>query len=829
MSAFLCDVSPVSGPSLRLARAALSLALAGFAAGAPLFANAAEPASRANDAAGRAVYDIAAGDLTRVLTDYAAAAGVALSFDAGLTRGRSSPGLHGRYTLDQGFAAILSGSALHAMQQGPGVYTLRAQPAGTPPVAVMPEVQVMAQDGDPWGPVSGYIAQDSVTATKTDAPLLETPQSVSVVTRQQMDDQGAQTVSQALRYTAGVVPEARPGRYDYPNIRGFGTPGGADANFVGLMDGLRLPRGVYYIAPSIDPYMLERVEVLRGPASVLYGSMSPGGAVNLLSKRPVFDPQYELDLQYGSFDRKQAAFDFSGPVDETKTLAYRLTGLTRDASTQVDYTKDQRTSISPSLTWQPDADTRFTLLANYQHDPTAGAFNYLPALGTVNATGWGRLRTGFFDGDPDFDRSKRKQYSVGYEFEHRFNRTWTVRQNLRYMHAGYTYKSVYETGWENPEDPVVLTRATIATREAFDNIAVDNQLQATFDTGAWKHTALLGADYRHNYATATMGYGAAPSLNVLAPVYGQDIVTPPDATRTRQYLDQFGVYLQDRIRWGRWAFLAGVRNDWVDNRNTATTVDTGVTVRQPQSDDAFTYRVGATYLFDNGLAPYASYSTSFEPVTGTDFSGNPFKPTKGRQIEAGLKYQPDGLKSFFTASVFQITQTNVKTPDPDPEHLFASVQTGEIRSRGVELEAHAALTRDLDAIVAYTWLNAVNTKSNSAQDKWPFAVPRNVASAWLDYRLPANVLPGVSLGAGVRYVGSSFGNEQNTFKVSSYTLVDAAIRYDLGKLNARFSGADIAVNASNLFDRRFVASCWSDTSCFYGPRRSVVANLRLRW
>ncbi len=212
------------------------------------------------------------------------------------------------------------------------------------------------------------------------------------------------------------------------------------------MDGLRLPKGVYYIAPSIDPYMLERVEVLRGPASVLYGSMSPGGAVNLLSKRPVFEPQYELDLQYGSFDNKQAAFDF--PVQSTRRgrMAYRLSGLTRDAHTQIDYAKDQHASISPALTWQPNADTRFTLLANYQHDPTAGAFNYLPALGTVKAAPWGRLRTSFFDGDPDFNRSERKQYSIGYELEHRINRTWMVRQNLRYMHADYTYKSVYEAG-----------------------------------------------------------------------------------------------------------------------------------------------------------------------------------------------------------------------------------------------------------------------------------------------------------------------------------------------------------------------------------------------
>ncbi|MFC4277680.1 TonB-dependent siderophore receptor [Achromobacter aloeverae] len=773
-------------------------------------------------------FDISAGPLAQALNAYATQAGVTLSFDARQVHGLSSAGLRGAYGVDAGFARLLQGSGLRAVSTGAGTYGLQPVPRESGNATELPVVEVSgASISGSFGDERGYIAADSISATKTVSSIRDTPASVSVVTRQQIDDQGAQTVSQALRYTAGVVPEARPGRYDYPNIRGFGSPGGADANFVGLMDGLRLPKGVYYIAPSIDPYMLDRVEILRGPASVLYGSVNPGGAINLVSKRPTVDPLHEIEVQYGSYDRKQVAADFGGALNESGTLSYRLTGVAHDAGTQIDHAKDERYSISPAITWAPDADTRFTVLGNYQHDPSAGAFSYLPARGTVHDSPWGRFSTRFSEDDPDVSRSDREQSSIGYEFEHRFNDTWTVRQNLRYMHARYNYRSVFQTGWAG--DQPLLDRMTIGSRESLDGIALDNQAQVKFDTGAVKHTALVGLDYRHNRADARLGYGEAPALNVLDPVYGLPIADPPYDNYSKQTLRQLGLYAQDQVRWGKWVGLFGLRHDWVDADTVSSVVGSGVTTRSPQKDEATSWRAGLVYLFDNGLAPYLNYSTSFEPVLGTDFHGQPFKPTKGKQYEAGVKYQPQGLRSSVTASVFQITQANVKTADPDPTHPYASIQTGEVRSRGLELEGKLAITDQLSVLASYTLLDTRNTRSTTAQDKWPYGVPRQMASGWVDYTVAEGPLAGVGMGAGVRYVGDSYGNADNTLKVSSYTLVDAALRYDLQRLDPRLKGAQVAVNVSNLFDRKFVASCWDDNSCFYGPRRNVIATLRYRW
>lgn len=775
-------------------------------------------------------FDVPAGPLASALNRYATQAQVALSFSSQQTQDRTSPGVHGAYTTAEGFRRLLQGTSLMAVRSGDGMYVLQADPSSQAAAqpAVLPTIAVTATStSGPFGAEQGYIARDSLGATKTLSSLRETPQSVSVVTRQQMEDQGAQTISQTLRYTAGIVPEARPGRYDYPNIRGFGTPGGADANFIGLMDGLRLPRGVYYIAPSIDPYMLERVEILRGPASVLYGSVNPGGAVNLVSRRPTTDTTRELELQYGSFDRKQLAADFGGALNESGTLSYRLTGVARDTGTQLDYAKEKRFSISPAISWKPDADTRFTLLANLQHDPAAGTFTYLPARGTVHPSPWGRLPTRFYEDDPGFSRSDRKQASVGYEFEHRVDDTWTLRQNLRYMHAKYDYRSVFQMGWDG--DLPLLNRMTIGSRESLDGIAIDNQAQAAFQAGAFRHTVLTGLDYRHNRADARLGYGAVPPLNVLDPVYHQAIDLPVYDNISKQTMRQLGLYAQDQIRVGRWAALIGVRHDWTKAGTDSGALSSGVISHTPQRDEATSVRAGLVYLFDNGIAPYANYATSFEPVLGTDFHGQPFKPTKGRQYEAGVKYQPNGLKSFVTASVFDITQTNVKTADPDPAHPFASIQTGEVRSRGLELEGKLSLSSNLALMASYTLLDTKNTRSTTAQDKWPYGVPRQLASGWVDYTFGEGALAGMGFGVGVRYVGASYGNADNTLKVPGYVVLDAAFRYDLMRLDPRLAGAQIAINVANLLDKEFVASCWDDNSCFYGPRRNVVASLRYRW
>ncbi|WP_244537760.1 TonB-dependent siderophore receptor [Mesorhizobium sp. YR577] len=772
--------------------------------------------------------DIRPQGLGQALTIFADRAGLRLLFPSRLVAGKKSQGISGTYSRDQALGRLLAGTGLSYRFTSANTVTISDPTADIQTGAIeangtiaLETITIEGNNGA-FGATDGYTAADSQTATKTGTPLIETPQSVSVVTRKQIEDQNSKTISEALRYTPGVAAETRTGRYDYPNIRGFGTPGGSEANWVGLMDGLRMPRGVYYIAPSIDPYMLERMEVLKGPSSILYGAVNPGGVVNLWSKRPTADPLHEVEIQYGTYDRRQVGFDFGGALNEDGTLLYRLTGVGRDANAQVDFAEDQRLSISPALTWQPDADTTLTILTNFQRDPSAGNFNYLPYVGTVVEAPWGKFPRNFTEADPNFDESKRTQYALGYEFEHRFTDTWTVRQNLRFMHADYDYKSVFQNGWLTPTE---LTRMSIHSIESFNGLAVDNQAQAEFATGDIQHTALLGLDYRRNSADVLMGYGAVDPLDVLNPIYRQDIASPSLDYATDQKLSQVGVYAQDQMKWGGLSLLTGIRGDWVE----AETHNNYAPEYVPQSDSAFSWRAALMYNFENGLAPYASYSTSFEPVLGTDWSGNPFKPTTGQQYEVGVKYQPDGWRSFVTASLFDITQQNVKTGDPDPTHPFASVQTGEVNSRGVELEAHVNFNDNFSLIGSYSYVDIKNTEDTNFKDKRPYGVPSNLASLWANYEFTDGKLDGLGIGAGVRYVGSSYGDAENTLKVPSYTLVDAGLRYDLGKMNPELKGAQLSINAINLFDKTYVSSCWAAHSCFYGNGRTITGTLKYRW
>ncbi len=323
---------------------------------------------------------------------------------------------------------------------------------------------------------------------------------------------------------------------------------------------------------------------------------------------------------------------------------------------------------------------------------------------------------------------------------------------------------------------------------------------------------------------------AEPSLDIFAPVYNQ-VITPPTAySIDTQLQNQVGLYAQDQIRLGRWSFLIGGREDWVDG----SVHDDVANTNSSQSDSKFTWRVGLVYLFYNGLAPYFSYSTSFYPSTGTNYAGSAFKPTTGEQYEVGLKYQPTGFNSFVTVSAFNLTQQNVLTADS--LHPEFETQTGEIRSRGVELEGHASLSNNLDLVLAYAYLDNVVTKSNTTSGaytdnagKTPSGIPNQMASAWVNYEVPWHPLAGLRLGGGIRYVGATYGDNADSFKVPSVTLFDAAIHYDLGQANDRLKGWQAEVNATNLFDKTYVAGCTSSTVCYYGLRRTVLGSLKFKW
>ncbi len=677
------------------------------------------------------------------------------------------------------------------------------------------------------GPVGGMVARRSATGTKTDTPILEVPQSISVIPREQMDQQQAESVSQALRYSASISPEVRPAnnRYDSIFIRGFGG-GGTAAAYVNYWDGMRVLRGVNFLVPAIDPYSLERIEVLRGPASVLFGQVNVGGLVNMVSKRPTETPVREIQLQTGSYGRLQTAFDLGGPADPDGKFLYRLTGLFRDADTQVAHTKEQRIMIAPSFTWKPDETLKLTVYGHYQRDPETGFYGTLPVVGTLLPTKFGRIPTRLLPGEPGFEGFSRNMSHIGYEIEHKPTDGVTLRQNLRFVDMDSKFTTVAAVGMSANQEMLQPRRATYS-REFARGLVLDNQAQFDFTTGPLTHKLLLGLDYLDVGSHSYLGTGGTVQpLNWRFPIYGRTPFVLPATPRTNQDQSQLGLYAQDQIKFDRFVLTAGLRQDWADTKqyvyNTNKTTKFG--------DDALTGRVGLVYLFDWGLAPYASYATSFDPLTsGTSYSGTPFRPTTGEQYEAGVKFQPVGYDAFIQASAFDLTQNNVTTPDPN--HFGYSIQTGQIRSRGVEVEARATIAKSLDLIAAYSTMDVEVTRANDASlGHRPVGAPAQIASGWAYYTFHDGWLAGLGFGGGVRYIGNTLGQADGTLRVPGYTLYDAAVSYDFGKASPYLKGLKLAVNGTNLADKTYVSGCFSYLQgCVYGYRRAVLATLTYRW
>ncbi|PZR11609.1 MAG: TonB-dependent siderophore receptor [Azospirillum brasilense] len=785
-------------------------------------------------------FSIPPGPIGGALTRFGEASGLRVLALSQELEGRRSPGVSGRMPAEEALRRLLAGTGLGYRFSDAGSVTIVVlpPPAATGGVAVdgdavlIPPVDVQGRGGRGWAPAPGLIAEATNTGTKTDTPIIETPQSISVVTRDQMDRQAVQTVSDALRFVPGVVTgtAGNQTRYDSIFLRGFGGFAN-DSAFVNYMDGLKLLRDVR-ISPQIDPWALERVEVFRGPSSVLYGQANPGGFVNLVSRRPTETRFGEVNLQAGTNERKQAAFDLGGPIDADGKFLYRLTGLMRNAESDVPYQSDRRVLIAPALTWRPDADTSITFLGQYQHDADAPNFGIAPYNGSVLPNINGRLPATFFQGDPNWNELQRTQWLGGWLAEHRLNNVFTIRQNFRYQNFSADTKDV--SIGSLAADQRSLSRTFSLFRHRYEAVTLDNQVQADFATGPLSHTLLVGLDYQHLWGDFRFGQTAGPALDIFQPVYGVNFTAPTLTNMRKTDADQIGIYVQDQVRLDHWVLSLGGRHDWADSRLTSISLAARRGSTSEQSDSAFTGKAGLLYLFDNGIAPYVSYSESFEPQIGTTLEGKAYEPTEGRQYEAGIKYQPPGRNSFVTLAAYNLTRTNLLTPDLRAPTLY-SVQTGEVRVRGIELEAKARLLDGLDVLASYALQDAEVTKDNgtasapSAQGKRPTAVPRNTASAWAEYTFAGGPLNALSVGGGIRYVGSTYADRQNTIKVDSYTLWDASIRYDLGANIAALKGMSLAVNGQNIGNQRYVAACDQYNGCYFGARRSVIATLRYRW
>ncbi|MGN8278206.1 TonB-dependent siderophore receptor [Pseudomonas sp. SMN5] len=726
---------------------------------------------------------------------------------------RSQP-VNGRLSPTQALSQMLVGTGVVFTVEGNTV-TVRSRAPGDS-LELAPTTISGRTAESAYGPVDGYVATRSATGTKTDTPILEIPQTINVVTADQIATQGARNLTQALRYTPGLNTGGFTDRNaiaDEITSRGFSpTPL--------YLDGAYLPyAGSLGGAPQIDPYTLERIEVLKGPSSVLYGQNQPGGLINMVSKRPTTEQRSQIKLGAGSYNRVNGAFDTSGPIDDQKEFSYRVIGLAKKGNQQVDHTHSERMLLAPSLTWAPNEDTSLTLLAQIQKDDGLEDYQALPRIGSLERGPNGqRIDRNFFSGDTRWNDYKRDQFILGYDFSHNLTDDLKFRSTARYTDVRDQYKGFYLRSFVTSGGVTDQTRANrvkLDWRQHNTAYTIDNNVEYKFNTGALEHTTLAGLDYRH-FNRKYDGYNAynVVPINLYGSNNNYDTgsVTPTLDTKWDNTVRQTGVYFQDQIKLDKWILTVGGRQDWaeVDNKDLLAR-----SVSQLR-DNKFTGRVGLTYVTDFGLAPYISYSESFLPTVGTDAAGDSFKPTEGEQYEVGVKYQPFD-KTLITASVFEIKQKNLVTADPaDPAN---SIQSGEVRSRGVELEVKSAID-NVEVMAAASYLDSFYTKDNYGNEDNRSEQQAPVsATLWVDYHFTQANLNGLTFGAGARYTGRKPGDAANSFDVPAFTVFDTTVRYDLGKMTPSLRGVSTSLNVQNVFDREYVSHCNYSFGCYYGQER----------
>ena len=801
-----------------------SLLAIAIALSAPLLSS---PLLAAEQASSVRAYNLPAAPLSTTLNQIASQGGLALSLNPALAAGKTSAPVSGQYDAAGALRAALQGTGLQLEQSSAGTYTLVAVPEGT---LALPETAVIGVENleTAWGPVEGYTATRTAAGTKTDTALVEAPRSISVATRQQMDDRSVHSLDDAVRYMPGITASSYGSdtRIDWLRVRGFEP--------TQFLDGLPLPKGVY-ANPKPETWNLDRLALLRGPASSVYGQTPPGGLLDMISRRPSAEASSEIQLQYGSDNHRQINFASTGKIDDAGQFLYGISGVVRDSDTQIDHIENKRYNIAPSLTWNIDDDTKFTLLTQFTRDDTGVTSQFYPIQGTKIDMPFGKISHHKNLGDPDYDFYDRTYYALGYAFEHRLNDVWQFKQNLRYTKSDLSFQTVTVNSY-NPsfagftvDAQGNVGRGTTNVDEDISQFAVDNNFQADFATGDIRHTLLLGLDHQRSNTNYTSIFGTAPDINVNNPVYGQPITRPARSSAFYDYDQktyQTGLYVQDQMALDQWRLTLGGREDWV---HTGTQFINKGDATNTQRDKAFSGNAALSYVFDSGFVPYLSYAESFQPTSGADAtSTGSLKPTEGKQWELGIKYQPPGSKTLLSAAVYDLTQKNVAV-NSIVNNVTITSQTGEVKVKGLELEAVSDVTDNLKVIAAYTLAKSEVQKGVDKGNRLQL-MPNQQASLWTDYTWHSGVLDGFGIGGGVRYTGNTYGDKANTWlgKADAYTVFDASVHYDLGRLDNSLKGASLAINATNLFDKDYISTC-DGYYCYYGDQRSVIASATYKW
>ena len=668
--------------------------------------------------------------------------------------------------------------------------------------SILPTISIQAQKID-----HPYVAQNAASLLKSDAPLFETAQAVSVVTREQLDQKQATTLAEAINGIAGVVSGQRGRRgWDDFNIRG------QSANNQIFIDGLRTSARS---AVAVDLSGIDQVQVLKGPASVNFGQVAPGGLVNLVTKRPEAENFARTDLSYGSYDFKQATFDLNYAPQNTEKGAFRLSGRYADQDDPVDYVYFKNLYISPTYNFDLGEHADLSVIASYQHREYQ-RYQGAPLVGTLLPSSLGKIDSSFFSGDPASDPYKADVYRAGWNFKYDFGNELVFRQNAAVqkteMNGGFI--SLQAGGTET----AVKRRLEVQDWD-YTNYTIDQNLQKTFQFGQTTHELLLGFDVMQEKRETLADRCNFASINPFQPHYNQGCITALSLnSHSITELQDMGLYARNRIDLGdQWIINLSGRYDWA--KSSSENVLKG-TKTDPQDDQAFTGNASVMYLANQFVAPYISYATSFIPNIGTDKNDALFEPEKGKQYEIGMKFQSADQQIQGALSWFDLRRQNVLVNDPTD--INYQITEGEQTTQGIEAEVNAALSDRWTSSVAYAYTyDSKTTKSTelTAIGERLENTPEHTYSLMTRYR-PQGVL-GWYVGAGITGASATELAGLNV-ELPAYTIYNADAGYD-----TEHWGAQLSIR--NLFDKNYYSGVIDNRVVAFGNSRQVNFAVKFKY
>lgn len=692
---------------------------------------------------------------------------------------------------------------------GLGSNSTQAQPATDAAQAVQLEELAVAGNGGSLLKVDGYLAKDSISATRTDTPLREVPQTVVVVPNQVLEDAAATRVDTALDL-AGV---GRANNFAGLGLTEFTIRGFATGEY--YRNGFPINRG---FPNSPDVASIERIEVLKGPSAFLYGRGDPGGTFNIVTKQPLAERSFAIGTQYGSYNLKRSTFDATGALDEDGKVLARITGAVEDNGSFRDFVRGDRYYLAPVIAWKPTADTTVTLEGELISTSQTFDRGVVPIAGNLRAL----PRTRFI-GEPGIAPVRNDNALGQLRIEHRLDPNWVVSAGAQVLGGNLAGDGAGAIGVL--ADGRTLRRTFERRDLTWSDLDLQVNLAGKFETGPFRHTLLTGLDYdSYRYREVFNRSNATTNpffLDLLTPQYGQRL--PPLTASVSNLLENtqsFAGYIQDQIDiTPRLHALVGVRVE--DIGLVSTSFLNNRTTRLQGT--AATPRLGLVYdLFDT-VSVYGNYSRSFRPNTGADRTGRPFAFQEGEGVEAGAKFTLLDGRLSATAAVFDIKRTNVLTTDPLDVNF--SVAAGEVRSRGFDLSFAGYLAPGWRVIGTYAYVDAAVSRDNALPVGTRLAnIPENSFSVQSVYEFQSGDLRGLGLGGGVSFAGQRVaGTALSTFKLPEYTVFNLISYYQITP------GVRVYLNVDNLFDETFYDRAFQNRYATPGLPRTIMGGVAARF